>query len=87
MKMRYETYAYLRDHLEKQKEIFHQEYVYATYHLDKGNTFIKAKDCMYKTYLKRIANINDMVKQLTYAAGMSQGPNASKEMKEFWGLE
>jgi hypothetical protein len=87
MKMSYETYAYLRNYLEKQKEVFHEEYCVAIYHFGRGDKFTKAKDCMYKTYLKRIANIDDMLEQLKYAAGMSQGPNASAEEKAFWGLE
>jgi hypothetical protein len=87
MKMSYETYGCLRSFLEKQKEVFHAEYVIAVYHFGRGDKFTKAKDCMYKTYLRRIANTNDMLEQLRYAAGMSQGQNASAEEKAFWGLE
>lgn len=86
MKMTWETYSTLRNFLEESKKTENLNYINATRYLPKGVSQ-DIKDNIWEEWRKRLANISEMIKELTFAAGMSQGPNASEEKKEFWGIK
>lgn len=85
MKMTWETYSYLRNCLEEYDSDILKQYKNAHCMLE-GQVFKAAREELFRVYKKRRDGIQDMKTQLKYAAGMSEGPNATKEMKEFWGL-
>lgn len=77
------TYVFLNDFLENQKLKLHNQYLVTSDFIDYDKEAVKKA---YTSYQKKCKDIKTMQRQLKYAAGMSHGPNASKEMKEFWGL-
>jgi hypothetical protein len=85
--MTYETYRYLRDFLLEERSEIYGEYVIAVNMLGPNTQFKKAREKMQNSYGTRTAKIDEMMDQLRYAAGVSQGPDVSEETKSFWGLE
>lgn len=85
--MTFETYSYIKFLLEKEKVSLEDLYRNVLYMMGEGHETQAAKENAHRNFGARYKNLEDMLEQLRYAAGTSQGPNISEKMKEFWGLK
>lgn len=82
MQMSYETYAFLRNYIDK--EIEKQESLYREVigYTDKCNSI---SENIWEEFGKRQLFYKNAKEELRYAAGKSQ-EKQSKKMKKFWGI-
>lgn len=85
--MTFETFSYIKSLLEKEKVSLESLYRNALYMIGDGRETDIARKNAYRNFTVRYKNLENMLEQLRYAAGMSHGPNIGEKMKEFWGLE
>lgn len=100
--MKYNTFAVLRDMIERAKEKAHQEYVIAadfTYgheydglsqpQFRRGCKVLpnSVREFMWENYRQLMAYYEDMLKQLHYAAIESNRTHPNPKMREFWGIK
>ena len=85
--MTFETYSYIRSLLEKDLYELDDLYRETLYMMGDGKKVIPAKEVAHRNFSERHKRLKDMMEQLHYAAGMSNGPDMDDETNKFWGLE
>ena len=88
--MSYDTYAYLRSHLEAMDKKIHADYLTTIEHLkdlEPWKLRQKANDAVWEHYNTGVKQLRQMKDELFVAAQSTYKDHPNKKMREFWLLK
>jgi hypothetical protein len=90
IRMSYNTYVYLRNHLELMEKKIHGDYIIAIEHiksLEPWKLREKANDAAWEHFNTGVKQLIEMKDELFVAAQSTYKDHPRKEMREFWLLK